>query len=251
MFSYDAVYETFLEYVEQFDVKDQNIAMKLSHSIHVADLAGKLAKRLELEEEQVTFCKVLGLLHDIGRFIQYTKTNSYSDLKTQFDHAMYSVEYLFIENHIEEYGIPKKYYTLLEKAIENHNKLEIDKNLTKEEKFYVQFIRDVDKIDIFRQEATSYEWQYKEAATKKVLNTFLKHQLIKDKDVSNKSDAILMQLAYVYDINFLESIELLKDTDNLDLYLSVIEVDKNLEEEFETIKKEVRTYIEERMKELC
>ena len=251
MLNYEFVLKKFMDYVEQFDVKNTPIAMKLSHSIHTADLAGKLAKRMELEEEKIEFCKILGLLHDIGRFSQYEQKKSFSDFKTKFDHAKYGVDYLFKENHIEEYGIPQKYYTLIKKAIENHNKLKIDKNLTEEEKFYAQFIRDVDKIDIFRQEATSYEWKYTEPATKKVFHTFFKHQLIEDKEIASSSDAILLQLAFVYDINFIESMELLKDTDNLDLYLSVVEVDKNLEEEFESIKKELGMFIEERMKELC
>ena len=100
MLQYENVLKEFMKYVNTFDSKDKNIAMKISHSIHVADLAGKLAKRLELEDEQVVFCKILGLLHDIGRFAQYEKTKSYSDYKTKFDHALYGVDYLFKENLI-------------------------------------------------------------------------------------------------------------------------------------------------------
>lgn len=73
--------------------------------------------------------------------------------------------------------------------------------------------------------------------------------MINIKEVKTKSDEILVELAYVFDIHFQESYALLKDTDNLELYLSVIEVNKGLEEEFESIKKEVRTYLEERIEE--
>lgn len=251
MFQYENVLKEFMKYVNTFDAKDKNIAMKISHSLHTADLAGKLAKRLELEEEQVVFCKILGLLHDIGRFAQYEKTKSYNDYLSEFDHALYGVNYLFKENHIEDFAIPEKYYPILEKAIFNHNKLEIESFLSEEELFYAKFIRDVDKIDIFRQEATSFDWPYQEAMSKRVKDTFYKHQLIDSKDLKAKNDNLIMQLAFVYDINFKESFELLLDTDNLELFFSVVEVDKALESEFESVKKELRTFIEERMKDLC
>ena len=251
MLNYEIVLKKFMEYVNTFDTKDAGIAMKISHSIHTADLAGKLAKRLELEEEQIVFCKVLGLLHDIGSFFQYQKNKSYNDYLTKFDHALYGVNYLFQENHIKDFAIPNKYYKILEKAIFNHNKLKIESNLTEEELFFTKFIRDVDKIDIFRQEATSFEWQYNKTMSRKVRTVFYKHQLIDSKDLVSKTDSLIMQLAFIYDINFQESFELLLDTDNLELFFSVVEVDKELESEFENVKKELRTFIKERMNTLC
>ena len=129
--------------------------------------------------------------------------------------------------------------------------LKIESNLTEEELFFTKFIRDVDKIDIFRQEATSFEWQYNKTMSRKVRTVFYKHQLIDSKDLVSKTDSLIMQLAFIYDINFQESFELLLDTDNLELFFSVVEVDKELESEFENVKKELRTFIKERMNTLC
>ncbi len=193
--------------------------------------------------------KTIGLLHDIGRFVQYEKTKSYNDATTKIDHGKVATDYLFKEEHIQDFAIPEKYYSIVETAIYNHNKLEIEEDLTEEELFYVHLTRDVDKIDIFRQEATIENKSLIEQISPKVKEAFFEHHLINIKEIKTKSDETLVELAYVFDIHFQESYTLLKDTDNLELYLSVVEVDKGLEDEFESIKKEVRTYLEERIEE--
>lgn len=251
MLDYEFVLKKFMEYVNTFDTKEAGIAMKISHSIHVADLAGKLAKSMDLDKEKIVFCKILGLLHDIGRFYQYEKTKSFDDYKSQIDHARFGVEYLFHEKHIEDFKIPKAYHILLEKAIFNHNKLEIESGLNDEELFYAKFIRDVDKIDIFRQEAAAYEWKFDQEITPNVKKAFYHHELVNGKDVQNQVDLLIMQLAYVYDIQFEESFRLLENSDNLELYLSVVVVDRNFETEFEKIKSELRTFVEERTSTVC
>lgn len=249
MINYENVLKEFKKYVEQFDSDNEMIAMKISHSYHVAELAKILGKRLELTEEEINLVKTIGLLHDIGRFVQYEKTKSYNAATTKIDHGKVATDYLFKEEHIQDFAIPEKYYSIVETAIYNHNKLEIEEDLTEEELFYVHLTRDVDKIDIFRQEATIENKQLIEQITPKVKEAFFEHHLINIKEVKTKSDEILVELAYVFDIHFQESYALLKDTDNLELYLSVVEVDKGLEDEFESIKKEVRTYLEERIEE--
>lgn len=246
MIQYENVLKEFKRYVEQFDRQDEMIAMKISHSYHVAEIAKILGKRLELTEENLVLVKTIGLLHDIGRFVQYEKTKSYNDATTKIDHGALAVNYLFNDKHIKDFAIPKKYYSIIEKSIYNHNKLEIEANLTEEELFYVHLTRDADKIDIFRHDAMM-ENIFIKPISPKVKEAFFKHHLIDLNEEKTKSDRVLIELAYIFDIHFKEAFELLKDTDNLELYLSVIEVDKGLEEEFEQIKKEVRVYLEERI----
>lgn len=247
MINYENVLKEFKKYVEQFNNNDEMIAMKISHSYHVAELAKILGKRLEITEENINLVKTIGLLHDIGRFVQYEKTKSYNDATTKIDHGQVATDYLFKEGHIKDFAIPEKYYSIIEKAIYNHNKLEIETDLTEEELFCVHLTRDVDKIDIFRQEAAIENKSFIEPISPKVKEAFFEHHLIDINEIITKSDWILVELAYVFDIHFRESYELLKDTDNLELYLSVVEVDKGMEEEFDDIKKELRKYLEERI----
>lgn len=250
MINYENVLKQFKIYLENFNTKDEMIAMKISHSYHTADLAMKLAKRLELREEEIVLAKTLGLLHDIGRFVQYEKTKTYNDFKAKVDHAKLATDYLFGEEHIKDFAIPKKYYSILEKAIYNHNKLKIEDGLKEKELFFAKFIRDVDKIDILRQEGVTpfgSSGHFNSKVTDKVKKEFYEHHLIDSKEIQNISDTILTEIAYVFDINFKESYELLNETDNLELYLTSKEVSKECEEEYEEIKKEIRKYLEERI----
>ena len=250
MINYQKVEQGFKNYVEKFDLKNKEIAMKVSHSYHVADLANKLAKRIGLKEEQKNLVKTMGLLHDIGRFIQYREQGIYSDLKSKIDHAEEADMYLFVEEHIKDFGIAEENYPIIRVALINHNKLEIAEDLTEEQAMFVKFLRDIDIIDIFRQQATSYEWEYQEI-TKEVEEDFKKHHLVDNKKSKTKTDELVIELAYVFDIQFKESYELLKETDNLELYFSVVEVQKGKENEWEEIKKELRNYIEERIEKTC
>lgn len=247
--NYEIVLEEFKNFTQKFDIKNPDILMKINHSYYVADLASKLAKRLELDEEKRVLLKVIGLLHDLGRFIQYENTGVYSDVNSMMDHANLGINYLFLDSHIKDFKIPEKYYEIIEKVIKNHNKLKIDENLKEEELFLVRFIRDVDKIDILRQEAAREDLIYDTEISNKVKKDFYNHVLINKKDIKSTSEAIVSELAYVFDINFKESYELLNESDNLELYLSVIMVDKQeCITEFDLIKKEVRTYLENKIK---
>lgn len=247
MINYENVLQEFKKYISNYDLQNKEVALKVSHSYHVADLAKKLAKRMNLNEEDTCLVMSIGLLHDIGRFIQYQKKQSYSDIKTKLDHAQLADTYLFKEGHIKDFGIDQKYHDIIRKSIINHNKLRIASDLEAKEMFYAKFIRDIDKIDILRVNATQYEFSFKEAISPKVKEAFYKHILIDNLDIENKSDYIVSQIAFIYDINFKESYELLNDTDNLEFFLSIVDVAKEWESEFDKLKKEIRNYLEERM----
>ena len=249
MINYEKVLEQFKRFVQQFDGNDKQINLKISHSYHVADLAVKLGKRLELEKEEIMLAKVIGLLHDVGRFIQYQKAHSYCDLKTKIDHAAVGVDYLFKENHIEDFGIDKKYHQIIRIAILNHNKLKIENGLKEKELFFSKLIRDIDKIDIFRVNAVYFDFKYDSTLTKEVKKEFEEQELVNRSIIESKSDDIVSALSFIYDINFKESFELLNETDNLELYLGIIEVEKELESEFREIKMGIRKYLESRLEE--
>lgn len=249
MLDYEIVLKSFKKYLENFDANDENIARKISHSYHVADLMRKLARKMELTEEDTFLAAIIGVLHDIGRFKQYKIINCYNDNNPDFEHGLLAVEYLFKENHIEDFKIPKKYHNIIAKSIENHSQLTIKEGLNKQELFFSKLIRDVDKIDLFRVFSTNYVIHFKEKPSLEVKKMFDKHQSISKKLIVNESDSILCTLAFVFDINFKQSFELLRDTDNLELYLSMIEVERGFESDFEEIKSEIRKFLEERIEE--
>ena len=98
------------------------------------------------------------------------------------------------------------------------------------ELLFPQMIRDMDKVDIFKQVALKYEIVFNSnEVTEKVLKDFSKEKLVNKRDVKTDTDSNLETLSFIFDINFNESFDILVDTDNFDLYLSMVEVDENSE----------------------
>lgn len=232
---YERAKEVFNQYVENYDQKEEMIILKKKHSLEVANLMAELAFRLNLSKEEIILAKIIGLLHDIGRFEQFRIYGKLSDKKT-VDHADQSCIYLFEEGHIRDFIEEDKYDKIMELAIKYHNKLEVP-SLTGKEKLFVSMIRDMDKVDIFKQYATHYHYVFKaDEVTQTVLKNFKERKPLDIKENKSKSDAVLSILAFIFDFNFDESLDILVETDNFDLFISTIEVSENSEKLWQKVR---------------
>ena len=93
--------EEFEKYVNNYDLTKEKIILKKNHSIRVMNLCVKYAKKLGFNDEDISLAKVIGLLHDIGRFEQLKQYDSFEDEKT-IDHASLGVKILFCDGLIEK-----------------------------------------------------------------------------------------------------------------------------------------------------
>lgn len=233
----------FDEYVKEYNFEDDMINRKYHHSYKVASLMEDLAKRLNLTEEETVLAKIIGLLHDIGRFEQVKKYHSFSDKNV--DHADESCHYLFCEGHIKDFVDSREYDEIIEHAIKYHNKIKLPEE--DKDKLFSKMIRDMDKVDIYKQmvKAYGYSFGYEEVSDK-VLEDFKAGKGIKKADVKSKSDRVLLILAFIFDINFKESLEILKETGNLNKFIEVIDVKEDKKELFEEVKRIVLSKLEEK-----
>ena len=69
----------FAEYVKNYEIKNDKIRLKVEHIERVSQVAKKLATKLELEDEDIKLAELIGLLHDIGRFEELKRYNTYID----------------------------------------------------------------------------------------------------------------------------------------------------------------------------
>ena len=60
--------KNFLEYVQNYDLNNENIKRKEQHSLRVMAISKKIAEELKLSEEEIKLDTLIGLLNDIGRF---------------------------------------------------------------------------------------------------------------------------------------------------------------------------------------
>lgn len=220
--------EKFNEYTSNYDMSIKEINFKYYHSFTVSQLMGELAYRLKLDKEKIEVARVIGLLHDIGRFEQFTK---YKVLSDEFsDHADESVIYLFNEEHIRDYIKNSKYDNLIKTAIKYHNKFEIPEGLSEDELLFTKMIRDMDKVDIYKQLAIHYNYLFEaDSVSEEVLKYFKEEKQMPISMIKTNSDDILFFLSFLFDINFEESFDILVSSDNFDLFLSTVDVASNSE----------------------
>ncbi len=233
----------FYNYVQSYNLNNQMINYKYHHSLRVSDLSVKISQSLNLAKEQINLSALIGLLHDIGRFDQWKKFQSFNDFKT-FDHGDYAVWLLFTNNLIRDYLHETKNDELIKKAIKAHNKKVIPKYYTEEEKLYSKIIRDADKIDILTAYGGYFKRTMDQEYSKEVLNLIKERKTIDTKQTKTTVDDLLVKFAFIYDINFNYSLKYIYNNDLLGKIINNIQFnDLKIKELLEELKEEIYLYI--------
>lgn len=240
--------EEFLKYTEKFNLEDENIKRKQLHSLRVMEISKQIATKIGLTQEEVDIATLIGLLHDIGRFKQYTEIGL-SDNIEGFDHGDYGAKIL--EKDIRKYIEDNKYDDIIIKAVKNHNKFAIEEGLEEQEMLFAKIIRDADKTDIIYESVYIFnkgkeEQVNKSILSEKIYNQFIdKKLIIKEKNVILKYvEDIVCVMAFIYDINFKPSFEILKEKDYINKILNRYDFEDNeTKEKIEKIRKIANEYI--------
>lgn len=240
--------EEFIKYTEKFNLEDENIKRKQLHSLRVMEISKEIATRLELKQKEIELAELIGLLHDIARFEQYTQFQTFSDINS-FDHGDYGLEIL--NKDIRKYIKKEEYDDIIKKAIKNHNKYKKEEGLSDREELFAKIIRDADKLDIFY-EAIYFFWKNEEEKINKskisdrIYDQFNNKKLIRrEKNVKLENvDSIISVIAFIFDINFKPSFEILKEKDYINKILDRYNFeDKDTKEKIEKIRKIANEYI--------
>ncbi|MBQ9613482.1 MAG: HD domain-containing protein, partial [Lachnospiraceae bacterium] len=121
----------FYTYTSHYDPDNSMIRHKIAHTLRVADNCERISQSLCLETELVEHAWFIGLLHDIGRFEQVRRYQTFID-SVSVDHAEFGADLLFKENLIREFPIKDltaELLSILETAIRLHNKLNLPEEL--------------------------------------------------------------------------------------------------------------------------
>ena len=123
--------EFYKKYISNYNPEEPRIALKIAHIYRTAEEAKSIAENLKLNEEDTLLAELIGLLHDIGRFEQVKKYNTLVD-SISVNHGEYGVKVLFEDGLIRSFIEDNQYDEIIKKAILNHNKNNIDSNITDE-----------------------------------------------------------------------------------------------------------------------
>ena len=243
----------FLKFTENYDLQNKDILRKQKHSLRVMEISKQISNELKLNEEEIQISALIGLLHDIARFEQRKLYETFHDTKS-FDHGDYGEKIL--EKDIRKYIETNQYDKIIKTAVRNHNKFKIEDGLSEKEYLFSKIIRDADKLDIFY-EAVEMFWKGKEKQIEetvildKVIEQFKKRLTIKREDIEqgkNTINNVISIIAFIYDMNFKPSFEILKKENYINRILDRFNVkDEKTKIELEEIRKISNKYIEQKI----
>lgn len=249
---YQKLDEWFNFYTAQFKLekeKDQkNINLKIDHSRRVAQDMAEIIKEMKITEEEKYLARIIALYHDIGRFKQYQKYKTFSDYKSE-DHGTLGVEVIKENQLLNELDQDSR--NIVYKAVEQHNKADLKEEYFNNQKelFFAELIRDADKLDIFNIFISRYKKRSQKDYVIKlsnearindeIYNKVLRKESINYDNLETINDLKVMQLGWIYDINFRETIKIIKDR----AYIEVIHDSMEYSERAEEIYQRVKEYL--------
>jgi len=214
------------QFSSQFPELSENIELKADHSRKVHQEILGISQHLGLNEEDAFIAEIIGLFHDVGRFKQYVKYKTFSDSKSQ-NHAELGVEVLKEHSVLKDLTVENQ--EIIYKSILNHSRAEIIKDSNERVIFFSKLIRDADKLDIWRL-ITEY-YMVKEQKENKtlelelpdndeisdaVLESIINKEVVLKESMKTLNDFKLLQIAWLFDLNFDYSIQRLYNKKYLD-----------------------------------
>ncbi|MCB9494451.1 MAG: HD domain-containing protein [Desulfobacteraceae bacterium] len=212
--NYSKTYKNkFPNYYEAFDLKE-------IHSKNVCFEAGVLAKKLGLNKNDLDFCKTAALFHDLGRFPQYVRYQTFNDL-ISCDHGKLSCIETIKTGLISE--IEKNQKDIFLSCLFFHNKKDLPVFKTDRKKsLFLKILKDADKLDIFRvvienylkkdKKSTIVQMDLKDSSeiSSFIISDILNSSPASIKDVKTITDLKLFQLSWIFDFNFKDSLDEVK-----------------------------------------
>jgi HD superfamily phosphohydrolase YqeK len=247
----------FHQYTKTFHSKDlqtqRNIDLKYEHILKVRDAIIEIALSEGLTGDQIRLASVMALFHDIGRFQQYMRYQTFEDRKSE-NHALLGIRELKKNNMLNILENDDR--NLILTAIANHNRKEILPETTGKALFYSRMLRDADKIDIWRVVIDYYEApeakpnkalqldlpdtpEYSSAILQEVEN----EGVISMEDMTTLNDFKLLQAAWIFDLNYTRSFQLVKQRHYIERLFAVLPDEESLKQ----LQWKILSYIESKI----
>ena len=231
--------QQFERYLDNYDRKDDKVRLKIAHTYGVVECSRQLAERMGLSKEDKELAQLIGLLHDIGRFEQVKRFDSFEP--TVMDHAAFGVQILFEEDvpnghtvthahsgrqtyvrqgMIQQFVKEDRWDGIIRTAIAKHSDFKLEGIANERELLHAKIIRDADKLDNCRVKiADAVETILevpaqevgKEEISAEVMEQFLRGESILSPARKTKMDYWLSYLAYFFDINFNETMDIIRE----------------------------------------
>ena len=191
----------FKEYLKDYNVNDEKVALKIRHTYGVVKASEYLAGAIGLDEDDTNLSRLIALLHDIGRFEQWKLYKTYND-KNSVDHGELSKDILDELDCNELFYIDSEKAYILKESIRYHTK-EYDGNDKVLEK-YIKIIKNADAYSNVFSTASGMQQIFvsEEGYNKELLDDFTKQKKLHKYSYKSKLDRSLMLAACLYYVEY-------------------------------------------------
>ncbi|MBN2812996.1 MAG: HD domain-containing protein [Bacteroidales bacterium] len=239
----------FAKYVKSFQHADpeiqQNITLKEDHTHRVCEAIVDIGVALGLDHDALRLAEAIALLHDIGRFEQFTRYRTFMDAKSE-NHAELGVTIIEREDILASLNPAAQY--IIKQSVRYHNRPSLPLNESQSCLFYARLIRDADKLDIWKVVTDYYHRKHKRkngaielelpdsiGFSDEVFRSLTNMHPVNIHDVKNVNDFKLLQVSWVFDLNFRPTMDFLRERQYLELIRQVLPESEKINDIFKVI----------------
>ncbi len=237
----DEMKSWFERYVQNFKVDDseqqgselqRNVILKEEHTRRVCQEILAIGKGLGLGEEDLRLAELVALFHDVGRFPQYAKYGTFADSRSE-DHAALGAKVLREEGVLD--GLDEATRDLILRVVFYHNKKSLPESETEKCLFFSRLVRDADKLDVLcilakyynekdGKKNPSLELGLEDAPgiSREVRQEMMEGKLVDISNLKCLNDFKVLQISWIYDINFAPTFKYLKEQNYLQMILDTL-----------------------------
>ncbi len=193
---------------------DSPLVLKIAHTARVCDNMCLLGRSVDLTDGQMCLAETVGLFHDLGRFEQYRRFRTFNDRQSA-NHARLSIDVLNQTAVLETLAADEK--TTIIDAIRFHNAPALPGDQPPAGTVFMRLIRDADKLDIWKVFADyCRHHQRPEPAIvqhladlprweENIVKAIVEKRIARFQDMRSLNDFKLLQLSWVFDLNYPET----------------------------------------------
>jgi len=241
------------EHAEENAHHQKNILLKEGHTRDVCGNARRIAAGLGLDERETALAEVVALFHDVGRFPQYRRWRTFQD-SSSVNHAVLGAKVLLEREVLRD--LPVRERSLIVRAVALHNIFTLPPLADDHLRLHAQIVRDADKLDIWMVftrllEQDPADWPSAAGLgladapelSPAVLDALEQRQMVRLTSLLTLNDFKLLQLAWIYDLNFAPSLAMVLERDVIDRLSRTVPRTRSVERALGNL----RRYVHERL----
>lgn len=206
-------------FIDSDPIEKRAATLKFDHTLLVVKNNTLLCDSIPIDSEIRHLSDIVALLHDIGRFEQFKKFKTFAD-RHSVNHAALGIQIIKQYNVLEE--LDSRYQDLIQNAIMFHNVPSIPPEISGMQKLLCQLIRDADKLDIYRIASEHYNSPDSRdsqiigigvtednTVSDGIVAAICAKKSVDYSQMKSINDFKLVQLGWVFDLNFPMSVHLI------------------------------------------